>query len=42
MNSDELARNKFNALFADHDAKERPAAIEKKESTKKPAAKKRP
>ena len=26
MNSDELARNKFNALFAAHDAKDRPAA----------------
>jgi hypothetical protein len=28
MNSDELARNKFNALFAAHDAKDRPAAVQ--------------
>jgi hypothetical protein len=28
MNSDELARNKFNALFAVHDAKDSPEAVQ--------------
>jgi hypothetical protein len=35
MNATELARNKFNALFAAHDAEDQRAAIEKQEPAPK-------
>jgi hypothetical protein len=44
LNADELARNKFNALFADHDAKQTSAASQQQKpalkTAKKPATKK--
>jgi hypothetical protein len=40
MNADELARNRFNALFAAHDAKDRPATVKQTKATEKAATKK--
>jgi hypothetical protein len=40
MNADELARNKFNALFAAHDAKDGPATAKQTKDTKKAPTKK--
>jgi hypothetical protein len=39
LNANELARNKFNALFAAHDAKDMRAAAEKQKSALKTAKK---
>jgi len=39
LNSTELARNKFNALFAAHDAKEMPSAVAERNSSLKTVTK---
>jgi hypothetical protein len=40
MNLDQLARDKFNALFAAYDAKDRPAVVKQTKPAKKAATKK--